>query len=53
MIRFVLERHSDNNFWCWRVRDTVLDQPHGFGLLESDASWLANTLEIEHAKDPL
>lgn len=49
--RFILERHTSDPFWCWRVLDTKTLQPHGFGLLIEDARRLQGLLEIENAKD--
>lgn len=49
--RFVLEKHTDDPFWSWRVLDVLRGQPHGFGLLVEDARRLQGLLEIEYAKD--
>jgi hypothetical protein len=46
--RFVLEKHTDDPFYCWRVFDRDTYRVHGFGMLESDAAWLQATLTIEN-----
>lgn len=41
---WVLERHTDDPAYCWRVRHAVTGETQGFGLTELDASKLAAML---------
>lgn len=39
-MRFLLERHTRDSTYCWRVLDTLTQETQGFGLTELHASVL-------------
>jgi hypothetical protein len=46
--RFVLEVHGNPRGYGWRVRDTLTDEAHGFGLLRAHAEEFRDLLTKFH-----
>lgn len=44
--RYLIEKHTADANWAYRVRDRVSNETHGFGLLAHDALALAIALDI-------
>jgi hypothetical protein len=46
--RYVVEKHTNDSVWGFRVHDTRTGKRHGFGLILEHAAGLAEQLEREH-----